>query len=124
VLECFNHSYLSYNSTDIKTTWILIKKHSKEKEEIVGGITYNNKGYIDYLCVNKKFRNQGVGKWLINIVLDELEESVIKGFPHLIIDLPKKGEKITNCIKLIIFYRQFGFKVQKITKESIYLYLI
>lgn len=123
VLECFNQSYLAYNTLNSKTTWILLKKITNNTEEIVGGITYNTKGYIDYLCVSSKFRNQGMGKWLINIVLEELEENQIKCTPYLIIDLPQKNQSIYPCVKLMIFYREFGFKIRKITKECIYLHL-
>ncbi len=115
VLKSFDHSYIGHNSISKKnkTTWILIKF----KNSTIGGITYNNSGYIDYLCVHPDFRKQGIGRWLIEIVLDEITYSENRVVPYLYIDY--EPTKIQKMAKLLIFYRRLGFKLHNITKNSL-----
>lgn len=113
-LDNFGHSYLSHNTLNSKTIWVLIKKNN---DELVGGITFTTQGYINHLIVAKKFRNTGVGQWLMNIVLSELEDS--SNIPRLLMNRPIDISEIDKCIKCMIFYRTFGFKIIEITTTHI-----
>ena len=99
-----------------------------ENEQIIGAVTisiYKNKNFIEAIAVNKKYRNKGYGKLLLERALKELEKPVYtiskvdkfylnNGFIYDNSDLIDKECK--NCIeyKITCFPKVMIYKEEKL----------
>lgn len=95
----------------------LWKLHSKDfivaelKDKIVGYIiAYPKRYFIDFdsLAVDKKYRNSGIGKKLLNFILNKFRR---KGFKKASLEVRTTNKIATS------FYQTLGFKITKIIKN-------
>ena len=113
-IERSSFSIDAYSKKRFKSLW---KYHPNNfilaeiKDKIVGYIiAYPRKDFGDFnsVAVDKKYRNLGIGKKLVNFMLEKFKKL---GLKRAFLEVRTKN-KIT-----ISFYRNLGFKIIKIIKN-------
>lgn len=113
-IERSSFSIDAYSKKRFKSLW---KYHpndfilAKIKDKIVGYIiAYPKKDFIDFnsVAVDKKYRNLGIGKKLVNFMLKKFKKLGLKW---------ASLEVRTKNKVAISFYKNLGFKIKKIIKD-------
>lgn len=124
--SCFsNYQIEEYIHEDFKNWYFVIVYDDDIDIDIdgncnteVGCLFFDKTGYIDTVCVQKKYRKKGVGKLLLKTVICAIKKIFPAKEPNLIVD-----PNVINNKELVIFYQSFGFVVTKKTSTDIYMKL-